>query len=70
MAETEKKKAKKPSFLKGVKTEYKKITWPDKGSLTRQTTAVVVITALLSVLIALIDMVVKYGVEFLTNLQL
>ncbi len=66
MANSEK-KAKKPSFFKGVKTEFKKITWPDKGSLTRQTVAVVVITALISVLIALMDFVIKYGVEWLTT---
>jgi preprotein translocase subunit SecE len=67
MANTEEKKAKKPPFLKGVKTEYKKISWPEKGSLTRQTIAVVVITTILSVLIALLDFVIKYGVEFLTT---
>ena len=68
MANTEEKKAKKPPFLKGVKTEYKKISWPEKKSLTRQTVAVVVITTILSVLIAVLDYVIKYGVEFLTTL--
>lgn len=67
MANTEEKKAKKPPFLKGVKTEYKKISWPEKKSLTRQTVAVVVITTILSVLIAVLDYVIKYGVEFLTT---
>ena len=67
MANTEEKKAKKPPFLKGVKTEYKKISWPEKKSLTRQTVAVVVITTILSVLIAVLDWVIKYGVEFLTT---
>ena len=67
MANTEEKKAKKPPFLKGVKTEYKKISWPEKKSLTRQTVAVVVITTILSVLIAVLDYAIKYGVEFLTT---
>ena len=67
MANTEEKKAKKPPFLKCVRTEYKKISWPEKKSLTRQTVAVVVITTILSVLIALLDYVIKYGVEFLTT---
>ncbi len=66
MAKSEK-KAKKPSFFKGVKTEFKKVSWPDQQSLTRQTVAVVVITAILSILIALFDFVVKYGVEWLTT---
>lgn len=69
MANAEGKKAKKPSFFKGVKTEYKKITWPGKLDLTKQTVAVVVITAILSVLIALFDFAIKYGVEWLTTLK-
>ncbi len=68
MANAESKKAKKPSFFKGVKTEYKKITWPGKLDLTKQTAAVVVITAILSVLIALFDFAIKYGVEWLTSI--
>ncbi len=67
MANTEEKKAKKPPFLKGVKSEYKKISWPEKNALTRQTVAVVVITTILSMLIAILDYVIKYGVEFLTT---
>ena len=67
MANSGEKKAKKPSFTKGVKTEFKKITWPDKSSLTKQTTAVVVVSALLAILIAVIDMIVKYGVDWLTK---
>ncbi len=67
MAKTGEKKAKKPSFTKGVKTEFKKITWPDRQSLTKQTSAVVVVSALLAILIALIDMLIKYGVDWLTT---
>ena len=63
------KKTKKPSFMKGAKTEYKKITWPDKLDLTKQTVAVVVITAILSVLIAVFDFAIKYGVDWLTTLK-
>ncbi|MBR5422065.1 MAG: preprotein translocase subunit SecE [Lachnospiraceae bacterium] len=63
------KKAKKPAFFKGVRTEFKKISWPDKVDLTKQTVAVVVITAILSVLIAVFDFVIKYGVDWLTNVK-
>ncbi len=70
MANTEgNKKTKKPSFFKGVKTEYKKITWPDKQDLAKQTVAVVIITAILSVLIAVFDFAIKYGVDWLTTLK-
>ena len=45
-------KTKKPGFFKGVKSEFKKIAWPDKKSLFKQTFAVVVTTVVLGVLIA------------------
>ena len=61
-------KAKKPGFFKGVKSEFKKITWPDKKSLVKQTVAVVVTTVVLGVLIAVFDFVIQYGVEFITTL--
>ncbi|MCR5249128.1 MAG: preprotein translocase subunit SecE [Lachnospiraceae bacterium] len=70
MANAEGKKTKKPSFWKGVKTEYNKITWPDKLDLTKQTVAVVVITAILSILIALLDTAIQGGVNWLTLLDL
>lgn len=61
-------KTKKPGFFKGVKSEFKKITWPDKKSLGKQTFAVVVTTVVLGVLIAVIDFVIQYGVKFITSL--
>ena len=60
------KTGKKPSFFDGVKTEFKKITWPDKQSLTRQTIAVVAVSLVLGVIITILDFIVQYGVNFLT----
>ena len=54
------------SFFDGVKTEFKKITWPDKQSLTRQTIAVVAVSLVLGVIITILDFIVQYGVNFLT----
>ena len=51
------------SWFKGLKAEFKKIIWPDKKSLGKQTLAVVVITAVLGVIIALLDAVVKFGIN-------
>ena len=56
-------KAPKIKFFDGVKAEFKKIIWPDKKSLSKQTLAVVVITAFLSVIIALLDAIVKFGIN-------
>ena len=51
------------SWFKGLKAEFKKIIWPDKKSLGKQTIAVIVITAVLSVIIALLDAVLKFGIN-------
>ena len=62
------KKAKKPGFFKGVKSEFKKITWPDKNSTFKQSVAVVSISIVVGLLIAILDFVIQYGVNFITKL--
>ncbi len=52
------------SFWKGVKAEFSKIIWPTKEVLTRQSIAVVTITIITSILIALIDRGLQYGINF------
>ena len=57
----------KPSFSKGVQTEFRKITWPDRASLLKQSVAVVCVSVVLGAAIAVIDMLLQYGVNnFLT----
>ena len=58
----------RPSFFKGVKSEFKKISWPDKQSTIKQSIAVVIISVVVGVIIAVLDYVIKYGVNFLTSL--
>ena len=58
----------RPSFFKGVKSEFKKIAWPDRKSTLKQSIAVVAISVVLGVIIALLDYVIKYGVNFLTSI--
>ena len=53
-------------FFKGVKTEFKKISWPDKTTLLKQSVVVVTISIVLGLLITLMDTVIQYGVNFLT----
>ncbi|EGG82369.1 preprotein translocase, SecE subunit [Lachnospiraceae bacterium 2_1_46FAA] len=60
-----KEKAQKKSWFKGLKAEFKKIIWPDKKTLAKETTAVVAVSVLLAALISVIDVIVKYGVDFL-----
>ena len=60
-----KEKAQKKSWFKGLKAEFKKIIWPDKKTLAKETTAVVTVSLLLAALISVVDVIVKYGVDFL-----
>ena len=60
-----KEQAQKKSWFKGLKAEFKKIIWPDKKTLAKETTAVVAVSVLLAALISVIDVIVKYGVDFL-----
>lgn len=64
------KKAKpaKPSFFKGVKAEFKKISWPDKDALLKQSVAVACVSVVVGVIIAVLDFFMQYGVDFLTSL--
>lgn len=60
--------AKFSAWWKGLKGEYSKIIWENRESVTKQTTAVVVITVILGVIIAIIDWVLKNGIDFITTL--
>ena len=62
MGDTENtKKAPKKSFWKGLKAEYKRIIWPDKDTLTKETVVVVVSTVILGIVIAALDLIIKFG---------
>lgn len=60
-------KAPKKSWLKGLKSEFKKIMWPDKNTLLKQTVAVVSITAVAGILIAVLDSVALQIINFLVK---
>ena len=68
MGDSVEKKANKPGFFKGVKSEFKKITWPDKKSTFKQSVAVVSISVVVGVIIALLDHFIQVGVNFITTL--
>ena len=55
---------KKKSLFKSLKAEFKKVIWPDRKSFTRQTIAVILTSVFLGALIALLDLVVKFGINF------
>ena len=47
-------------FFRGVKTEYSKIVFPNRESLGKQTTAVIIISVIIGVLIFALDLGMKY----------
>ena len=65
---SEQTQTKKTGFFSRVKAEFKKIIWPTKKDVAKQTTAVVVVSVILGLIIALLDMVFKYGINFLIGL--
>lgn len=60
-------KMQKKSWFKGLQAEFRKVIWPDKNALVRQTTAVVSVSVLLGVIITIIDAVMKYGIDLLVR---
>lgn len=59
-------KTPKIKFFDGVKAEFNKIIWPNRETLFKQSVAVAAVSIVLGAIIALIDMLVQYGVNFLT----
>ena len=50
-------------WFAGLKAEFKRIIWPTKASVIRQTVVVTVITVILGVLISLIDQLIQFGLD-------
>ena len=66
MAESTKNdKEPKTNYFKGLKAEFKKIVWPDQETVVSHTTTVVVVTVLLGAVIAVLDFVIKWGLNFI-----
>ena len=59
------KQVRKPSRWHGIKKEFEKISWPKREMLYKQSLAVVIITVILSVIIALVDVIIKSGMGLL-----
>ena len=56
----------KTSFFKGLESEFKKISWPDRSTLVKQAVAVTSVSVVLGCIIAVLDLAIQYGVNFLT----
>lgn len=58
-------KAQKKSFWKGLEAEYKKIIWPDKENLQKQTAAVVAGAVALGLIIAALDTAIVFLLHYI-----
>ena len=67
MGDTVKAKKQKKNWFKGLKAEFSKIIWPDRQSLTKETVAVLAVSALSGVIIAVVDLIVRFVIEFIVK---
>ena len=61
-------KAQKTSWFSGMKAEFRKISWPDRKSLTKQTIAVISTSVVLALIIKVLDMIMTFGIDILVTL--
>ncbi len=54
---------KKGSMIHSLKAEFHRIVWPDKDTIIKETTAVVISTIILGIIIALLDLLIKTGLD-------
>ena len=59
------KKTQKESWFNGLNREFKKIVWPDKMTVAKETAAVVSVSVVLGAIIAVVDFFAQYGVDLL-----
>ena len=55
------------NYFKGVKTEWNKITWPDRQQILVQTVAVFFVVFVFTVIVYLMDIVFKYSLDLITK---
>lgn len=51
------------SRIQKLRAEFNRIIWPDKNTIIKETTAVVVVTVILGAVIALLDLIIKTGLD-------
>ena len=67
MSEITAEKKQKKNWFKGLKAEFKKIIWPDKKTLIKETVAVTGFSIIVGIIIAIVDALIQYGIDFLVQ---
>lgn len=61
------KKSGKDGFFSQMKAEFKKIIWPSRPSLFKQTGVVLIYSVVLGIAIALVDLVIQLGLDLVIS---
>ncbi len=48
-----------------MKAEFKKIVWPDRETVTKQTIVVLLVSLALGIIIGVMDMIFKFGINLI-----
>lgn len=64
-APTGTKKAKMTTYFRGVKAEMKKVIWPSKKELINYTGVVIMISALIAIIVWVLDLLIHGGLSFI-----
>ena len=65
MGDAVKEKTGRPSFFKGLKAEFNKVIWPAKDATMKRTVLVLVVSLALGLLIGILDLIIKYGLNLI-----
>jgi len=57
----------KIGFFKGLRGEFKKITWPNSRTLFKNSITVIFVTAIIGAIVALIDFLYSSGIFYLVG---
>lgn len=77
MSDTEKKAGKpaksdnkpaKKSFFQGIKHEFKQIKWPGRDDIVKESAAVLIVSVILGIVISLVDLGFKFGIDKLLGI--
>lgn len=64
-APTSAKKAKMATYFRGVKAEMKKVIWPSRKELINYTGVVIMISAIVAIIVWVLDLVIHSGLRFI-----
>lgn len=53
-------------YFKGVRSESHKVTWPDRQQIIRETLVVIAVTTLVTLMIFIIDLILRFLFGFVT----